>query len=165
MNAPAIFPELVTESTMIPSGDAGIELYLRNKRPAGMTAFPAGKILLYVHGATYPSETAFDLPIEGASMMDLIAARGYDVWLVDVRGVRRPVRPAEVLGLNAIVAFAVSELLFRAVLSHSLQPAVVGWLSDALAPVAAAYLYPAAALAVIWAVCALLARRGIVVRI
>ena len=86
-------------------------------------------------------------------------------WLVDVRGVRRPFRPAEVLGLNAIVAFAVSELLFRAVLSHSLQPAAVGWLSGALSPVAAAYLYPAATLAVVWAVCALLARRGIVVRI
>lgn len=41
----------------------------------------ADKILLYVHGATYPSETAFDLPIEGKSMMDLIAARGYDVYL------------------------------------------------------------------------------------
>lgn len=86
-------------------------------------------------------------------------------WLVDVRGVRRPFRPAEVMGLNAIVAFAVSELLFRAVLSHSLQPAAVGWLSDALAPVAGAYLYPAATVAVVWAVCALLARRGIVVRV
>ena len=31
------------------------------------------KILLFVHGATYPAETAFDLPIEGVSMMDLIA--------------------------------------------------------------------------------------------
>jgi pimeloyl-ACP methyl ester carboxylesterase len=95
MNAPATFPDLVTESYMIPSGDAGIELYVRNKRPAGMTAFPAGKILLYVHGATYPSETAFDLPIEGASMMDLIAARGYDVYLVDIRGYGGSTRPPE----------------------------------------------------------------------
>src|SRR5882762_6366250 len=95
MSAPPKLPELVTENTMIPSGDAGIELYMRNKRPAGMTRFPAEKILLYVHGATYPSETAFDLPIEGASMMDLIAARGYDVYLVDVRGYGRSMRPPE----------------------------------------------------------------------
>jgi pimeloyl-ACP methyl ester carboxylesterase len=95
MNAPAKLPELVTESTMIPSGDAGIELYVRNKHPAGMTNFSADKILLYVHGATYPSETAFDLPIEGASMMDLIAARGYDVYLVDIRGYGRSTRPPE----------------------------------------------------------------------
>jgi pimeloyl-ACP methyl ester carboxylesterase len=95
MNAPLKLPELVTESTMIPSGDAGIELYVRNKRPAGMTNFPADKILLYVHGATYPSETAFDLPIEGVSMMELIAARGYDVYLVDIRGYGRSTRPPE----------------------------------------------------------------------
>jgi pimeloyl-ACP methyl ester carboxylesterase len=95
MNAPAKLPELVTESTMIPSGDAGIELYVRNKRPVGMTTFPADRILLYVHGATYPSETAFDLPIEGVSMMDLIAARGYDVYLVDIRGYGRSTRPPE----------------------------------------------------------------------
>jgi pimeloyl-ACP methyl ester carboxylesterase len=95
MSAQPKLPELVTESTMIPSGDAGIELYVRNKRPAGMTNFPAEKILLYVHGATYPSETAFDLPIEGASMMDLIAARGYDVYLVDIRGYGRSTRPPE----------------------------------------------------------------------
>src|ERR1700709_1242191 len=95
MNAPAKLPELVTESTMIPSGDAGIDLYGVNKRPGGMTNFPAERILLYVHGATYPSETAFDLPIEGAAMMDLIAARGYDVYLVDIRGYGRSTRPPE----------------------------------------------------------------------
>jgi pimeloyl-ACP methyl ester carboxylesterase len=95
MNAPPKLPELVTESYTIPSCDAGIELYLRNKRSVGMTNFPAGKILLYVHGATYPSETAFDLPIEGVSMMELIAARGYDVYLVDVRGYGRSTRPPE----------------------------------------------------------------------
>lgn len=95
MNARADLPELTTESYLIPSRDPGIELYVRNKRPAGMTIFPADKILLYVHGATYPSETAFDLPIEGVSMMDLIAARGYDVYLVDIRGYGRSTRPPE----------------------------------------------------------------------
>lgn len=95
MDIPSKFPELVTESYLIPSGDAGIELYIRNKRPASMRAFTADNILLYVHGATYPSETAFDLPIDGASMMDLIAARGYDVYLVDIRGYGHSTRPPE----------------------------------------------------------------------
>ena len=95
MNARTELAGLAVESYLIPSGDAGIELYVRNKRPAGMTSFPADRILLYVHGATYPSETAFDLPIEGASMMDLIAARGYDVYLVDVRGYGGSTRPPE----------------------------------------------------------------------
>src|SRR6201995_1045526 len=95
MNAPVKLPEVVTESTLIPAGDPWIELYMRNKRPAGMTNFSADRILLYVHGATYPSETAFDLPIEGASMMDLIALGGYDVYLVDIRGYGRSTRPPE----------------------------------------------------------------------
>src|ERR1700733_12703304 len=95
MNLRRQLPDLAVESYWITSADAGIELYVRNKRPAGMTTFAPEKILLYVHGATYPSETAFDLPIEGASMMDLIAARGYDVYLVDIRGYGRSTRPPE----------------------------------------------------------------------
>src|SRR5438477_1293372 len=87
--------KLETTDTMIPSGEPGVELFVRNKHPAGKQAFSADKIVLFVHGATYPAETAFDLPIEGLSMMDLIAARGYDVYLVDVRGYGRSTRPAE----------------------------------------------------------------------
>jgi len=88
-------PQLETRSFTIPSVDPGIELYMRNKHPAGMTAFSADKTLLFIHGATYPAETAFDLPIEGASMMDLIAQQGYDVFLVDVRGYGGSTRPPE----------------------------------------------------------------------
>ncbi|GJD48027.1 hypothetical protein OPKNFCMD_0742 [Methylobacterium crusticola] len=90
-----VTPALETESYRIPSADAGIELYIRNKRPAGTTAFPAEKILLYVHGATYPAETAFDLPLNGLSMMDHLARQGYDVYLVDVRGYGGSTRPPE----------------------------------------------------------------------
>jgi pimeloyl-ACP methyl ester carboxylesterase len=87
-------PKLQTSDIMIPSGEAGVQLFVRNKHPVGRETRP-DKILLFVHGATYPAETAFDLPIEGVSMMDLIAARGYDVYLVDVRGYGRSTRPAE----------------------------------------------------------------------
>lgn len=129
MNAPLKLPELVTESYMIPSGDAGVELYVRNKRPAGMTAFPADKILLYVHGATYPSETAFDLPIEGASMMDLIAARGYDVYLVDVRGYGGSTRPPEMSmppeANGPIVSTEVAVRDFSTAVDHVLERRVV----------------------------------------
>ena len=54
MNARFKLPDLAVESYLIPAADAGIELYVRNKRPAGMTTFPPEKILLYVHGATHP---------------------------------------------------------------------------------------------------------------
>jgi pimeloyl-ACP methyl ester carboxylesterase len=93
--AQAAGPKLESSDVMIPSGDAGIELFVRNKHPAGVESFSSDRILLFVHGATYPAETAFDLPIEGVSMMDLIASRGFDVYLVDVRGYGRSTRPAE----------------------------------------------------------------------
>jgi pimeloyl-ACP methyl ester carboxylesterase len=88
-------PAVAMEEFMIASGDPGIELYVRNKHPAGASAFPGNKIVLYVHGATYPSETAFDLQLNGLSWMDYIAQHGYDVYLVDVRGYGRSTRPKE----------------------------------------------------------------------
>lgn len=86
---------LVTESFTIASDTPGIALYLRNKRPADLRSFSAQRTLLYVHGATYPSETAFDLPLEGMSWMDYVACHGWDVYLVDVRGYGRSSRPPE----------------------------------------------------------------------
>ena len=65
-------PRLVMEEMMVPS-EPGIEIYVRNKRPADMTAFRPERTVLYVHGATYPASTAFDLPLGGMSWMDYIA--------------------------------------------------------------------------------------------
>src|ERR1700730_5395913 len=93
-SAQAKEPKLETTDTMIPSGDAEIQLFVRNKHPAGKES-PPDKILLFVHGATYPAETAFDLPLEGVSMMDLIAPRGSRVYLVAVRGYAHSTRPVE----------------------------------------------------------------------
>jgi pimeloyl-ACP methyl ester carboxylesterase len=93
--ASADAPKIVMEEFMVPSADAGIQLYVRNKRPQGVQKFAADRILLYVHGATYPSETAFDLKLNGLSWMDYIAQRGYDVYLVDLRGYGRSTRPPE----------------------------------------------------------------------
>src|SRR5262245_48284588 len=87
-------PQLVTEELMVPT-DPGIEVYVRNKRPANMTAFRPERTVLYVHGATYPASTAFDLKLDGLSWMDYIAARGYDVYVVDLRGYGKSVRPQE----------------------------------------------------------------------
>lgn len=86
--------QLITEEFMVPARDPGIELYVRNKRPAGVDKFDLSKIVLFVHGATYPAETAFDLKLNGLSWMEYIAQAGYDVWLVDVRGYGRSTRPA-----------------------------------------------------------------------
>ena len=86
----------MTEHTV--TSDPGIQLYVREKHLAGVTTFTQDRVLLFVHGATYPAETSFDLPVGGASMMDMLAAQGWDVWLVDVRGYSRSTRPASMDG-------------------------------------------------------------------
>lgn len=94
MGMPSAAP-LAMEEFMVPSGDPGIELYVRNKHAPGRTGYTGDKVVLYVHGATYPSETAFDLQLNGMSWMDYIARQGYDVYLVDVRGYGRSTRPPQ----------------------------------------------------------------------
>src|SRR5215213_2172376 len=86
---------LVSEDIMVKSPDAGIEIFVRNKRPANMTSFRPERTLIYVHGATYPASTAFDLKLGGLSWMEYIASRGYDVYLLDLRGYGKSTRPKE----------------------------------------------------------------------
>lgn len=88
-------PKIAMEEFMVPAVDPGISLYVRNKHPQGAEKFTGEKILLFVHGATYPAETAFDLKLNGLSWMDYVARHGYDVYLVDVRGYGRSTRPPE----------------------------------------------------------------------
>jgi pimeloyl-ACP methyl ester carboxylesterase len=97
-NAPSITAtansQLVTEEFMVPSGDAAINLYVRNKRLASTTSFNKDNVVLFVHGATYPSETGFDLRLDGLSWMDVLAQQGFDVYMVDIRGYGKSTRPA-----------------------------------------------------------------------
>jgi pimeloyl-ACP methyl ester carboxylesterase len=88
-------PSIVAGDMMMPALDPGIEIFVRNKRPANLTAFRPERTVLYVHGATYPASTSFDLPLDGLSWMDYLAARGYDVYMLDVRGYGRSTRPPE----------------------------------------------------------------------
>ena len=87
-------PKVVMEEMTVPSEPA-IEIYVRNKRPADLSAFRPERTILFVHGATYPAHTSFDLKLDGMSWMDYIAARGYDVYLLDLRGYGRSTRPKE----------------------------------------------------------------------
>ena len=86
-------PALAVDEFRVASKVEGIELFVRNKRPKGMESFPPNRIVLFVHGVTFPSESTFDLPLGGFSWMDFIARAGYDVYLVDVRGYGGSTRP------------------------------------------------------------------------
>jgi pimeloyl-ACP methyl ester carboxylesterase len=94
--APASAPaqRVVAETFMVPASDPGIQLHVRNKHLDGRDRFPPERVVLFVHGATYPAETTFDIDLPGGSWMDIVASRGYDAYLVDVRGYGRSTRPA-----------------------------------------------------------------------
>src|SRR5688572_2645197 len=85
--------EIAVETLMIPGGDEGITLHLRNKHIQGARRFAADRILLMVHGATFPGETAFDVDLPGGSWMEYAAGRGFDVYSIDIRGYGRSTRP------------------------------------------------------------------------
>lgn len=89
---------LAVDDFHVPSKAAGVELFVRNKRQVRMQTFPSDRIVLFVHGATFPSESTFDLSLDGLSWMDFIARAGYDVYLVDVRGYGGSTRPAATSG-------------------------------------------------------------------
>ena len=86
---------IIAEDYMIESGDPGIRLFVRNKHPTRMTQYRSEKTVLYVHGSTQAASCTFDLKIDQESWMDYIAGRGYDVYLVDLRGYGRSTRPPE----------------------------------------------------------------------
>jgi pimeloyl-ACP methyl ester carboxylesterase len=117
--------KVVMEEFMVPAKDSGIEIYVRNKRPGGMTQFSPDKTVVYVHGATYPSETAFDLQLAGRSWMDHIAERGFDVYLLDLRGYGKSTRPKEMdqpaEANEPIVTTEVARRDVGAVVDHILQ--------------------------------------------
>ncbi|MGT2460317.1 alpha/beta hydrolase (plasmid) [Cupriavidus basilensis] len=79
----------------IASTTAGIDLYVRNKRLAGMDAADPDKIVLFVHGATYPGSAVFDhAAFDSGSWLDYLAAHGFDAYLFDVRGYGHSFHPS-----------------------------------------------------------------------
>lgn len=89
---------LAMDEAMIDSPQPGVKIYVRNKRPAEMTRFTPERTVVFVHGATYPASTAFDLELGGLSWMDYIAQRGFDVYLIDLPGYGKSTRPAAMDG-------------------------------------------------------------------
>lgn len=79
-----------TRDFLIDSDTPGIRLHVRNKRAAA-----GGKAVLLMHGATYSSESLFDVPLGGYSFMDYLARHGYDVYAVDARGYGGSTRPPD----------------------------------------------------------------------
>lgn len=86
---------LLRDTYLIDSDTAGIQLQLRRRRRPDLGRATSSNTLMLMHGATFPSESLFDVPVGGASFMDVLATAGFDVWAVDARGYGGSTRPAE----------------------------------------------------------------------
>jgi pimeloyl-ACP methyl ester carboxylesterase len=93
MSKAAIESELVCEDFLLPATEPGIQIHVRNRRPANLSTFTPGNIVLFVHGATTPPEAGFDLKLDGLSWMEWMAHQGNDVYFVSVRSYGRSTRP------------------------------------------------------------------------
>src|SRR5450432_813774 len=68
----------------IASDTPGLDLFLRYLAPASPQA--VAKIVLYVHGATFPSALSIAHRFDGHSWRDDLNAAGFDVWGLDFAG-------------------------------------------------------------------------------
>ncbi len=75
----------ISQDTMIDAVDPGIRLFVRSKMAQGQTRFNDDNVVLFVHGATYPSTPDFDLPYKDYSWADWMVEKGYVVYMFDKR--------------------------------------------------------------------------------
>lgn len=96
---PVAAQAVASEDLSVPYGDVRdeVRIHVRNKRPAGVERFAFDRIVVFMHGATYPS-TAFDVAVGGKSWMDYMAERGFDTYALDLPGYGRSTRPAAMDG-------------------------------------------------------------------
>jgi pimeloyl-ACP methyl ester carboxylesterase len=73
-----------------------VQLYVRERAGAlDDASLPGhGRVVLFVHGATYPSAHGFDLPLDDYSWMAFLAGAGFDVFGMDMTGYGWSTRPA-----------------------------------------------------------------------
>jgi pimeloyl-ACP methyl ester carboxylesterase len=77
------------EGVFVAGGPGEPRLFLRH-RAASARGGGDGRMVLFVHGATFPSAVAAGWrPGGGPSWMDDLAARGFDVWALDFAGYGR----------------------------------------------------------------------------
>ncbi len=86
MEFPAILPTQAGEIVYPPKEPSLPRLALRHLAPTDNTPRQTGGIVLYIHGATFPSGLAVGYRFDGWSWMDDLAAARCDVWALDFPG-------------------------------------------------------------------------------
>jgi pimeloyl-ACP methyl ester carboxylesterase len=83
--ASAAQAKAVTQDYFIDAVDPSIKLFVRSKMAEGQTRFTDDNIVLFVHGATFPSTPDFDLQYKDYSWADWMIEKGYVVYMFDKR--------------------------------------------------------------------------------
>ena len=76
------------EHVRIPGPDDGASLFLRYLPPADEVS-PRDRVVLYVHGGTFPSGLSIAHRFDGRSWRDELCAAGFHVWGLDFHGFGR----------------------------------------------------------------------------
>ena len=79
------------EHFLVPGPLGGLPLFLRRLSPAS----PSSRVVLYVHGATFPSALSVAHRFSGRSWRDALCDAGFDVWALDFYGFGYSARYAE----------------------------------------------------------------------
>src|ERR1041384_6688154 len=85
-------PKIVQNDYTIDSVDPGIHLFVRSKMADGQKDFTDDNIVLFVHGATFPSTPDFDLQFKDYSWADYMVNHGYVVYMFERRNYGGPPR-------------------------------------------------------------------------
>jgi pimeloyl-ACP methyl ester carboxylesterase len=75
----------VKQDEYIDALDPGIKLFVRSKQPERPVRATDDNVVLFVHGATYPSTPDFDLQYKDYSWADWMVDKGYIVYMFDKR--------------------------------------------------------------------------------
>ena len=87
----AASPRVQRKDFYVPA-DRGVRLFVREVATAESKQ---GKPILLIHGARVPGIPSFDLRVRGGSLAEDLAIRGFDTYLMDVRGYGASSRPKE----------------------------------------------------------------------
>ena len=87
-------PDISRRDFFVDAGP-GIRLFVREVRAGATTEQNQAKPILLIHGARVPGLASFDLDVPGGSLAADLAARGFAVYVMDVRGYGASSRPPE----------------------------------------------------------------------
>jgi len=86
-------PNIVDKAYTIPSTDGvTLEAFEKYVGPDSGDYRPT-RVLLFVHGASFPAQIGFNLPVKDHNWMEYMALKGWDTWTFNLRGFGKSTHP------------------------------------------------------------------------